>query len=49
MIYYIIPLFILLFIIVVWYFLSNDIEYGTIKGWYSSKSSQYLNDKPIWN
>jgi hypothetical protein len=45
--YIIIFLFILLFIIVVWYFLSNDTEYGTIKGWYSSKRSQYLNDKPI--
>ncbi len=82
MIYYIIPLFILLF--VVWYFLftkddpdypddpddpddivlnndpiddqvddlydivlNNNPEYGTINGWYSNRTSQYLNDQPI--
>jgi hypothetical protein len=81
MLYIIIPLFILLFISVVWYFLfkkddpddivddpddivddpddivddlynivlNNNPEYGIINGWYSNRTSQYLNDEPNIN
>ena len=43
----IIPLFILIIIVASYFLINNNSLYGTIRGWYSSKRSIYLYDRPI--